>query len=77
MEADGLFGEAARGTCADGECYLKFEGMRPLRALAVPLYTPSEDRGPGGELALAAILEPLEANKPKRKSKHTGLSLFD
>ncbi len=78
IKADGPFGEAARGTGADGECRLDLGGLRGLcRVLAVPLYTPQEERGPGGELAVAAIIEPLDLKQPKKSTAPAGPSLFD
>jgi hypothetical protein len=47
------------------------------RVLAVPLWTPTEELGPAGENAVAAVLRPLTVRKPKKKVAAAGVSMFD
>lgn len=78
VEATGPFEQAAGGACADGECRLDLGAASgTYRVLAVPLYTPREERGPNEGLAVAAILEPLAVKAPRKKMATDGPSLFD
>jgi IrrE N-terminal-like domain len=78
IEVAGPFAAAAFGSCGDGDCPVDLGSAGgTYRVWAFPLYTPPEDRGPGGELAAAAILEPLEVNRRKKKAIAPGPSLFD
>ena len=78
VEANGPFDQAARGVCAEDECWLDLgEARGTYRVWAVPLYTEQDSRGPGGELSVAAILEPLELKKRQRVPTGSGPRLFD
>jgi hypothetical protein len=62
---------------ADGDHYLDLGQASGLyRIHAVPLWTAEEDRGPNGEVTVAAIFEPLDARRPKKKEPTTSPSLF-
>ncbi len=79
VESDGpLYQAASTESCQDGECDIDFGTAHGrYRILAVPLYTSDDEKGPNGEVAVAAILEPLNVTKPKRKIISVGPSLFD
>jgi hypothetical protein len=78
VEAEGPFAAAASGSCADAECRVDLGGARGLyRVWALPIYTPAEERGPRGELAVVAILEPLDVKRPKKTAPTKERSLFD
>ena len=64
--------DAARGKPAEGEADLDLgqSGGR-YRVIAIPVYTPTEERGPNGQSAVVAIIEPLSVRQPKRKKKGT------
>lgn len=68
VENEGPIYEAAsRNTCSDGEAVLDFGTLRGrCRVMAIPLYTRDEHRGPNGERAVVAVIEPVHL---KRKSK--------
>jgi hypothetical protein len=52
----------------DGEYFLGLGQSSGLyRIHAVPLWTPEEECGPNGEVAVAAILYPLQVRRPKKK----------
>ncbi len=68
LELEGPLQEAAYGSCAEGEAALELGATRGrYRVMAVPLYTPPNERGPNGELALAAVIEPIQVNPTRRK----------
>jgi hypothetical protein len=79
VENDGPVYEAAEsGRPCDGECHLDLgQAAGTYRVLAVPLWTQTEERGPAGENAVAAVIRPLTVRKSKKKSAPTGVSLFD
>lgn len=69
LDLEGPLQQAAYGRCAEGEASLDLGAARGrYRVMAVPLYTPPGERGPKGELALAAVIEPIQVN-PVRKKK--------
>ena len=68
LDPEGPLQQAANGICAEGEADLDLGVARGrYRVMAVPLYTPTDERGPNGEMALAAIIEPIQ--QPKRKKR--------
>lgn len=73
-----LFAAAASGQACDGECVLDLGQARgTYRVLAVPLWTPDDERGPKREYAVAAIIRPVAVQRPKKKSSPpAGPSLF-
>lgn len=79
VENDGpIYEAAATGYPFDGECHLDLGQAAGLyRVHAVPLWTPDDQLGPGGENAVAAILRPLQIRVPKKKVSVAGPSLFD
>lgn len=81
IESSGPIYEAAvSGQPCDGECFLDLGQSAGKYAVhAVPLWTEQSQRGSNGENMVAAVLNPLAVQKPKRKksSKPAGPSLFD
>jgi hypothetical protein len=72
-----LFQAASSGKPVDGEGELDLGQARgTYRIHAIPLWTPSEERGPNGENAVAAVLKPLSVSQPKKKKLNNGPSLF-
>jgi hypothetical protein len=71
---------AARGEPAEGDADLSLgQSSGRYRVIAIPVYTPVEERGPNGEFAVVAVIEPLTTLQPKRKTKGSaeGPSLFE
>jgi len=61
---------AADGSCADGGAHLSFgAASAEFRIMAIPLFTPRDERGPNGEYSVAAVIEPLKAPLAKRKKR--------
>lgn len=69
---------AVSGRPCDGECDLDLgQAAGRYRVNAIPLWTGSDEIGPNGEHAVAAILRPLRVSKPKKKATPAdGPSLF-
>ena len=79
VESDGpIYQAALTGEPADGECHLDLgQASGTYRVWAVPLWTPSEDRGAAGEWMVAAVLRPVTVRKPpKKRGISEGPSLF-
>lgn len=80
LSLQGPVGAAARGEPAEGDCYLDLgQSSGRYRVLAIPLYTPADERGPGGEASVVAVIEPIMVREPNRK-KHgsqAGPGLFE
>lgn len=58
---------AETGVPTDGECNLQLgQSSGRYRVSALPLWTPEDERGPCGECAVAAILEPLAPKVSRR-----------
>jgi Zn-dependent peptidase ImmA (M78 family) len=73
-----LFRTAATAEPADDECSLDLgQASGKYRVWALPLWTPDDQLGPNGENGVAAILQPLEMNRPKKSRTADGPSLFD
>jgi len=73
-----LYDAAKSGLPCDGECHLDLgKAAGTYRVHAVPLWTQTEELGPVGENAVAAVIRPLTVRKPKKKIAATGVSLFD
>lgn len=80
IESDGpVFQAAVTGKPADGDCFLDLgQAAGTYRVSAVPLWAPSDQLGPNGENAVAAIIRPLSVPKQRRRAKqNTGPTLFD
>lgn len=80
VDSDGpIYKAASTGTPADGECFLDLgQAAGTYRILAVPLWTPTDERGAHGENAVASLLRPVSVRKPQRKTKiNGGPTLFD
>ena len=68
LDPEGPLQQAANGICAEGEADLDLGVARGrYRVMAVPLYTPTDERGPNGEMALAAIIEPMQGSPNGRR----------
>ena len=66
-----IYEAAARNRCLDGEQDLDFGGARGRFSVrAIPLFTETEELGPGGERAVAVILGVVE---PSRRMLGTGM----
>jgi hypothetical protein len=77
LDLEGPLQQAANGTCAEGEADLDLGAARGrYRVMGVPLYTPSDERGPNGEMALAAVIEPIKVKALKKKTQAEGPGLF-
>src|SRR5262249_7375834 len=77
VDSDGPLADAGRGTATDAECWLDLGGIAGMfRVSAIPLPTPREDRGPGDEHSVVAILEPLELKVAKNSASQDHPSLF-
>lgn len=77
---EGPIGGAAKGEPAEGESNLDLgQSSGRYRVIAIPVYTPAEERGPSGESAVIAVIEPLGERQLKRKKKTAGAgpSLFE
>ena len=79
VENDGPVYEAAQsGRPCDGECHLDLgQAAGTYRVHAVPLWTPTEELGAGGQNAVAAVIRPLTVRKPKKKAATNAVSLLD
>jgi IrrE N-terminal-like domain len=72
-----LHDAAVTASHTQGECHLDLGQSSGLyRIHAVPLWTPEEDRGPNGEVAVAAILRPVKVRRPKKKCDTTETPSF-
>jgi IrrE N-terminal-like domain len=70
LDVEGPLRLATTGNCADGDADLDFGPARGrYRITALPVYTQPQERGPNGEWAIAAIIEPLEIRRPKSKRR--------
>jgi hypothetical protein len=68
--ADGPLGIAAAGQPTEGESDLDLgRSTGRYRVLAIPLFTPINERGPEGEGAVAAIIELLSLRQPAPRKK--------
>lgn len=80
VESDGpLYAAACSRAGAEGECELTLgQAAGRYRVIAIPVWTDAACLGPAGENAVAAILEPVQIQKSKRKhgSALDGPSLF-
>jgi hypothetical protein len=64
VENAGPLDAAAVGTPAEGECWLDLgPAAGRYRVMAIPVWTDDEDRGPNGENAVGAIIEPLTSQR--------------
>ncbi len=71
---------AARGQPAEGDCDLDLgQSSGRFRVIAIPLYTPADERGPGEEASIVAVIEPISVRQPNRKQRGPplGPGLFD
>ncbi len=69
---------AEEARCCEGDEFLDLGPCRgSYRVLALPLFTPPEDQGPHGEVAVLTVLEPLEVKKPKKQVHDSSPTLFD
>jgi signal transduction histidine kinase len=80
VESDGpLYEASASGEPRDGECHLDLgQAAGRYHVHAVPLWTPTEELGPDGENAVAAVIRPINVGKARKKpSSATPIPLFD
>jgi Zn-dependent peptidase ImmA (M78 family) len=72
-----IYKAAESGRPCDGECHLDIgQAAGTYRVHAVPLWTPTEELGPAGENAVAAVIWPLVVSKPKKNVPAAGVNLF-
>jgi hypothetical protein len=73
-----LYTAAATGQECEGEADLDLgQAAGRFRIIAIPVWTPAGERGPRGENAVAAILEPVTLSRSKKKARQdTHPSLF-
>lgn len=63
-----IFGASSTASCCDGECHLDFgPASGTYSVMAIPLPTERDQRGPNGELSVAAIVRPVAVQKVKKK----------
>lgn len=72
-----IYEAASTGLLAEGECFFDLgQASGTYRVWAIPLWTPDEQLGSGGENAVAAILRPMKVPKPqRRKDAYSGTLL--